>query len=126
MFQHSERFRDTEATFPATEKAAARWLDAEQHVRLDAEMWRKGQFLIDHRHPEPASIVRIVRSIGPAIEGHGAGVRPFGAAEDFHERRFTGAVLADEGMHLAGMQLQIDTAQSKRRPEALVNAGHRQ
>ena len=41
-----------------------------------------------------------------------AGVRRVDAGEDFHERRFAGAVFADDGKHFAGLDVQVDVLAS--------------
>src|SRR5262249_61693928 len=65
-------------------------------------------------------------SVGLAVEYHAPGVGTDGPAEDFHQRGFAGAVLADQGVNLATAQLQINAAQRVRRPEVLVDTSHRQ
>ena len=54
-----------------------------------------------------------------AIDGELARGRAEAAAEDVHQRRLAGAVLADDRMHLAGAQLQRDAAQRVHRSERL-------
>jgi hypothetical protein len=44
--------------------------------------------------------------------------------EDFHQSRFTGAVLADEGMDLPGEQLEADVAQRADAGKILANVLH--
>ena len=41
------------------------------------------------------------------------------AGDDLDQRRLAGAILADEAMHLAGLERQVDVAQRMHAPEEL-------
>ena len=55
-----------------------------------------------------------------------AGVGMIGAGDDPDERRFAGAVLADECMHLAGRQIERDAPERVHAAEGLVDAVSRE
>ena len=57
-----------------------------------------------------------------AADRHAPFVRPNRAAEDTHQRRFAGAVLAHERMDFAGQHLEIDAIKRRGRPETLANS----
>ena len=44
----------------------------------------------------------------PAVDADLARVRPVEAGEDVHQRALAGAVLAEQGVDLAGAQLEVD------------------
>ena len=60
------------------------------------------------------------------FEHHRAGVRLDHAGGDVHQRRLAGAVLAEQGVHLAGQNLERDVLQRGDAGEALGDAGHGQ
>ncbi len=124
VFEHGQGVAHPPPAFRAPQQAAPRRLQPEQDVGLDAEVGREGQFLVDHGDAEPPRLQRPGRRIRHAAQSHPAAIGPLGAAEDFHERRFAGAVFADQRMDLAGAQCQIDAAQGVRRAETLAHVGH--
>ena len=67
-------------------------------------------------------VVRARQAALAAADRHPAFVGPDGAAEDAHQRRFAGAVLADQRMDFAGQHLEIDAIERCGRPEALANS----
>src|SRR5262249_15986642 len=74
----------------------------------------------------PPRVERSGRRVVLAVECHLPGVRPQCPTEDFHQRRFAGAVLADERVDFGRPQLQIDAAQGHRGVEPLADALHPQ
>ena len=78
----------------------------------------EGQLLVDHGDA-PLARPGAGRSVGLAVEGHGAGVGADGAAENFHQGGLAGAVLTDEGVDFTWPQFQVHAAQGVRRPERL-------
>ena len=59
--------------------------------------------------PIPWSIACLgERSSTPPRGSNLAGLGADEAAEDVHERRLAGAVLAEKGVHLAGPELEVD------------------
>ena len=66
-------------------------------------------------------VVRARQAALASVDRHPAFVGPDGAAEDAHQGRFAGAVLADQRMDFAGQHLEIDAVERRGRPEALAN-----
>ena len=52
-----------------------------------------------------------------------AGVGAMDAGEDLDQRRLAGAVLAEQRMHLAGADVEVDSVERQRAGEALGQAG---
>lgn len=61
---------------------------------------------------------------GPAVKLYDALVRLLHAVEDLHEGAFAGTVLADKGMHLAPLHLEVDAVVGKHQGEPLGDALH--
>jgi hypothetical protein len=60
--------------------------------------------------PTPASIASAVDQPVPSVHFHATGFRRIHAAQDAHERRLAGAVLADERVNLARHDLERGAA----------------
>src|SRR3954466_6922528 len=60
----------------------------------------------------------------PAVHLNATRVRLHQPAEDSHQRRFPGAVLADQRVDLAGRDLQRRTAQCANGAEGFIDVGH--
>ena len=58
-----------------------------------------------------------------AVDLERPGVRPVGAGDDLDERRFAGAVLADEGVDLAGGQVERDALKRLHAAEGFGDVG---
>ena len=61
---------------------------------------------------------------GCAVEQHFASVGREDAGEDVHQRRLAGAVLAEQRVNLAALEVEIDAAQSLHAAEMLGDAAH--
>ena len=70
--------------------------------------------------------MRALRRVGAARELQLAGVGGNRAAQDLHQRALAGAILADQGQHLAAAGCQRNAAQSLRGAEALADLRHPQ
>jgi hypothetical protein len=57
---------------------------------------------------------RVRKDDGLALEHNAAGCRPFDASDNLHERRFSGAVLADEHVDGAAPHFEIRLLHSDR------------
>ena len=53
-----------------------------------------------------------------------AAVRPVEPGQDAHQRRLAGAVLPDQGVHLAPGAVEIDVVVGDHLPEALADVAH--
>jgi hypothetical protein len=82
----------------------------------------EGEVLIDHLDPALADLARRMAADIGAVEMDGAPVRLVDAGDDLHQGRFAGAIVADQGHHFAGIDLEIDTEQDLDRPEMLLDA----
>ena len=88
---------------PEAEQAAPGRLPAQEQVGRRREILREVQFLMDeHDAVSCRAPVNAGESHRPAVEQDVARVGPIDAGEDFHQRRFAGPVLADDGQHLPG------------------------
>ena len=90
---------------------------AEHDVLGDRHDRNEHEVLVDH--PDPAARSRRSASsirTGFALDDDLALVRRVEAVEDVHQRRLAGAVLAEEGVHLAGKQVEVDSRRSRRCP----------
>ncbi|MCY1377807.1 hypothetical protein D9M69_653980 [compost metagenome] len=80
-------------------------------------------------HHGDAQVARIVRAVdrdwGP-VEAHLAGIGPDGAEDDLHQRGFAGAVLAQDGVDLAGCDGEADVVVGNDARIALADMGQRQ
>ena len=65
--------------------------------------------------PAPIASVDGQRRVLDAVDADRAGARRDDAAEDLHQRRLAGAVLADRPMHLARRDRQADVRRARRR-----------
>ena len=102
MFQDGQRLLDAAAIRRRPEEAPARGFQAERDVGLDAQVRGQRQFLIDHGDAAASRVLRPGRFVGLAVQRENAGVGPDGPAQHLHQRRFAGAVLADQRVDLAG------------------------
>ena len=66
---------------------------------------------MDERDAKPLRIDGVLNFDRSARDLERAARRPDHAREDLGERRLPGAVLADQRMHLAGHEIEIDIAQ---------------
>ena len=112
------------ATPGAVQPAEARGLFTEQNVFLHAQVGREVELLVNHRDAALARVQRVRRAERLAIERDASGVGLIRAGEDFHQRAFARAVLADERVRLAGCDGQCDAPQRVRGTEGLAHAGH--
>ncbi len=110
--------------FAPVEEAEGGGLHAEEDVFEDGEVRCEGEFLVDHGDAATAAVEGVARGVGLTIEEHGAGVWGVGAGEGFHEGGFAGAVLADEGVDLAGHDGEGDAVEGEGGAEALFDVAH--
>jgi hypothetical protein len=97
-------------------------LVAEDHVLGDGERVDQHEVLVDH--PDPPRD-RIARGVDPdllALDHDPPRVRRVHAVEDPHQGGLAGTVLSDQGMHLAGAELQGDIVVRDDPGEALRDA----
>ncbi|MGC0386981.1 hypothetical protein RKD33_007198 [Streptomyces sp. SAI-129] len=106
-------------------EGAAR-LAAHEDVLGDRQVGEEGGLLVDHGDAGVAGVAGAVEDDRCAVEQHLAGVRPVHSGQRLDEGRLSGAVLAGEGVHLAGEQLQGDVPERTDRAEGLGDVPERQ
>ena len=83
------------------ERPAQRRLAAEEHVAGDVEVSARFSSWWISAMPRPLGVLDAREVDRLAVEQDLAGVGRVDAGQDLHQRRFAGAVLADDGQHLA-------------------------
>lgn len=81
---------------------------AKENVFGDRQLWNEIELLIDDADPELERVARARDVHGLAADANLAAVFPIGAAENLHQRRLPGAVLAEQHVHFAAVQRDID------------------
>ncbi|MND68431.1 hypothetical protein D3C80_598800 [compost metagenome] len=99
--------------------ARAEVIDAD--VLGHRQVWRQGELLVDHRYPQAQGIGRFGDARRLLVQQHLAGIAQVGASEDFHQGRFTRAVLAHQCVYLTGLGAETGTTQSADAAESLVD-----
>ena len=108
----------------AVENPAAGELAPEEQIGGDVQARHEVELLENRRHARGLGGARIVEADGLAVEQHLAGVRGKDAGENVHQRRLAGAVLTEQRMNLAPLEVEIDAAQSLDAAEMLGDAAH--
>ena len=78
--------------------------------------------LRDHPDPGRDRVLRRVDRDRPAVDEDRAGVGPRQPVEDPHQRRLAGAVLAEQRVHLAARDGEVDAVVGDELAEALGDA----
>ena len=110
---------------PVREEAAAHLLVAEKDFGGDGEVWAEHDFLVKGVDAEVDRLVRRRqrdRRFAPQDFPRRARMN---AGQKLDQRRFSRAVLADDGVNLALFERQIDGFEGLRRPKALVELAQR-
>ena len=100
------------------QRALAR-LAAEENIRRHVEIIQDVQFLVDERDAVAHGVIDAVDFHRLAVNKDFPGVRLVDAAEDFHQRGFARAVLADQRDDLARINFEVHFAQREHAGEAL-------
>ena len=108
----------------AVEHAAARELAPKKQIGGDVEARHEVELLEDGGDARGLRGARIVEADGPPLQKHLARIGSEDAGEDVHERRLAGAVLTEQRMNLAALEVEIDAAQSLHAAEMLGDAAH--
>ena len=107
---------------PAHDAHAVRRLEAEKHVLGDRELGADRQLLVHHADARVARVARRAEVHRPAVEAHGALIFGVHACDDLHQRALAGTILADEAMHLALAQGEVDALEGDDSAERLGDA----
>jgi hypothetical protein len=94
-------------------------LEAEAEVLRDGEVGKQGRLLVDAGDAERVGGGGLKVGERAAGEREGAGVGLVGAGDDLDERALASAVLAEQGVNLAGLQIEIDAPEGPRAAERL-------
>ncbi len=108
----------------AVDEAEAAGLAAEKDVLGDAQVRYEVELLVDGCDAVPLGVLRAVDAHGLAADEDAARVRTVGAGEHLDECRLARAVLAEQGVHLAGAQIEIDAVERDHAGEGLAHALH--
>ncbi len=96
----------------------------EEDVLGDGEGRDQTEFLEDHADAEGAGIVGRANLDRIAVDRDLPLVRRVDPLQDLHQGRLAGAVAADEGVHLALAQVEVDPVQDADAGETLADPGH--
>jgi hypothetical protein len=102
-------------------------IDSERHVLVQAqpdvlghgEGIEQAEMLEHHADARCARFLRVTHTHGSAVKLHAAGIRLHRTMDDFHQRRFAGAVLTQHGVGLARLHQQRHVAIGHQRRIAL-------
>ena len=97
-------------------------LSAEHHVFKHAERRDEHEVLVHHADSVADRLLRGANADRLAIDADLAGIGFIEAVEDRHQRRFAGAVLADDAVDETAIDLEIDVLVGVDRSKALVDA----
>ena len=97
-------------------------LRREHDVLGDGHHRDQHEVLVHHPDPCVDRVVRRAELDRLAVEQDLALVGPVEPVEDVHQRRLAGAVLAEEGVHLAAAQVEVDVVVREDAREALRDA----
>ena len=92
----------------AIDPTEARRLGTQEDILFDRKVRREIEFLVNHLDAAAARMKWIARSIPSAVEENFAGIWLIRAAQDFHERAFARAVLADERVNFTRRYVERD------------------
>jgi hypothetical protein len=95
---------------------------AQRKIFGDRERRHEVQFLRDGGDAVDDRVVRARQAPLASTDGHASLIRPQDAAEDAHQGRFAGAVLADKSMDFAGAHFEIDAIEGRGCPETLADS----
>ena len=95
-------------------------LAAEVEVARDVERGGDGEVLVDRLDAGLAGVLRVLELDRLAVDEDLAGIGHVRPREALDERRLAGAVVADDGEHLAGVQLEVDAGEADDVPERLT------
>ncbi len=107
---------------PVHEAHTAHHAMPDEDVLRDRQLRGEGRLLRDRRDALAEGLCRIAEGRLEAVEADRAGVGRTLAGEDLQHRRLAGAVLADQGVNLAGQHLERRSAQGVHAAEAFVDA----
>ena len=93
----------------------------EEEILGDREVRRQQRFLVHHRDADGMGVRRTVEIHRLPAPTHHAAIALQHARDDLHQRRLTRAVLADEGVHLTRLNVQVAALQRRHAAEVLFD-----
>ena len=113
---------------PVDEAVGHRGQARQPQILQDGQAWHQPEILVDEAHPEPAEVARLQRQRHRlAVELHAAaGIGRMEPREDLHQGRFSGPVLAEQPVDLAGEHVERHPTQRLGAAEALGDAAQTQ
>ena len=84
---------------------------AHENVLGDGQLREQQQLLEDRGDAAALGVMRVREANDIAVQADGALVGLVEAGDDLDQRRLAGAVLAEQGMHLAGADIEADPVQ---------------
>jgi hypothetical protein len=108
---------------PVDPAQRAQRLAADEDVLRDREVREQRRLLVDHRDPGGARVGRPGQRQRLACQRERPGVRCMHPGQDLDERGLPRAVLADQPVRLARVELDVDLAQGGDRVERLGHTG---
>ncbi|MEY9883995.1 hypothetical protein ABIA43_005529 [Bradyrhizobium sp. USDA 328] len=123
-----QQFPRTPVDLVAVDHAELRRRMRQEDILRDRHQRNQRQLLMDDDDAERLGIVDVAEATLLALEDDGALVAAMriDPAEHLHQRRLAGAVLADEGVDLPGLDLEVDVAQRLHTGKALADVAHLQ
>ncbi len=110
----------------AVDDAVSPDLAADEQVLRDGELTEEVRLLVDGRDPGVQGGRRAARGELAPVDDDRALVGGLRAGDDLDQRRLAGAVLTDDRVHLAGLQLEVDAPEGADAAVPLLDAGQRQ
>ena len=101
-------------------------LGAEIQVLGDRAVGEQVELLVDDADAGMARLQGMGEGDHLTVEGDRATARLMSAGDDLHQRRLAGSVLADDGMDLAGDDVEVDIGEHRYAVETLRHAAQRQ
>ncbi len=105
------------------EQPATLQLAAEEDVLGHGEVLGEVELLVDEDDARGLGGARIGEATGDAVDRQLAFARRLVTGEDLHQRRLAGAVLAEQAVDLARLELEANVVQHAHGAEVLADAG---
>ena len=115
--EHAHRLGRAAVHLAVVDPKAPPRLPAEKHVLGDRQIGREHDLLMHEHDATALGVDRPLQFDGRAVELQDAAGRRQMAADDLHQGRLSGAVLADDRMDFARADIQRNVAQHLDRPE---------
>ncbi len=96
-------------------------LVGQQHVLRDGQVGHQGELLERRLQPVAMGVARAVEMNLPALQQDATGIRANQATQRLHQRRLAGAVLAEQGMDLARLDLEAGAVERHGGAEGLAH-----